>query len=254
MLRDEFPVLERGAYLNAGTCGPVPQRARDAAQAALDRELVQGRAGRDHFEAVLGQQEELRRRVAELLRCAPGEIALTHSTTDGINTVLSGLDFAPGDEVVTSNEEHPGLLAPLAGLAQRRGVRVRAVPFADLPGEPSPATKLIACSHVSWVNGQVADTAALAATGLPVLLDGAQGLGAIRLSPHELGCAFYAASGQKWLCGPQGTGYLWIAPEWIERLHVASSGYMSLSDPARAASLPLREGAARFEPGYQPGA
>lgn len=250
MLRDEFPVLERIAYLNAGTCGPVPRRAQEAAKEALDLEVANGRAGKEHFDLVMDQQQRLRSRIAELLGCGPGNVALTHSTTDGINTVLSGLELGRGDEVLTTDEEHPGLLAPLAALSQRRGVEVRTVPFAELAGEAGPRTKLIACSHVSWVNGRVADTAALAATGVPVLLDGAQGIGAIRFNPNHLGCAFYAGSGQKWLCGPEGTGYLWIAHDWVERLHVASSGYMSLADPVRALELPLREGAARFEPGY----
>ena len=250
MLRDEFPVLERIAYLNAGTCGPVPRRAQEAAKEALDLEVAQGRAGKAHFDLVMDQQQRLRGAIAELLGCGPGNVALTHSTTDGINTVLSGLELGRGDEVVTTDEEHPGLLAPLAALSQRRGVEVRTVPFAELAGEVGPRTKLIACSHVSWVNGRVADTTALADTGVPVLLDGAQGIGAIRFNPNHLRCAFYAGSGQKWLCGPEGTGYLWIAPDWVERLHVASSGYMSLSDPARAEELPLREDAARFEPGY----
>ena len=250
MLRDEFPVLERTAYLNAGTCGPVPRRAQEAAQEALGLEVAHGRAGKAHFDLVMDQQQRLRSAIAELLGCGPGNVALTHSTTDGINTVLSGLEVGRGDEVLTTDEEHPGLLAPLAALRQRRGIEVRMVPFTELASEVSSRTKLIACSHVSWVGGQVADTDALAATGVPVLLDGAQGIGAIRFNPNHLGCAFYAGSGQKWLCGPEGTGYLWIAAEWVERLHVASSGYMSLSDPARAEELPLREDAARFEPGY----
>jgi len=250
VLRDEFPVLERVAYLNAGTCGPVPHRASEAAREALEREVADGRAGKAHFDRVMDQQQRLRSGIAELLGCGPGNVALTHSTTDGINTVLSGLELGPGDEVLTTDEEHPGLLAPLAALELRRGIEVRMVPFAELANEARPMTKLIACSHVSWVNGQAADTDALGATGVPFLLDGAQGIGAIRFNPNHLGCAFYAGSGQKWLCGPEGTGYLWIAPGWVDRLHVASSGYMSLSDPARAAELPLREDAARFEPGY----
>ena len=250
MLRDEFPVLEKIAYLNAGTCGPVPRRAEEAAKSALDLEVSAGRAGKAHFDLVMDQQQRLRSAIAELLGCGPGNIALTHSTTDGINTVLSGLELGKGDEVLTSDEEHPGLLAPLAALRERRGIEVRMVPFAELAGAVSPATKLVATSHVSWVGGAVADTDALAATGVPFLLDGAQGIGAVRFNPNHLGCAFYAGSGQKWLCGPEGTGYLWIAPDWIERLHVASSGYMSLAEPARASELPWREDAARFEPGY----
>src|SRR5439155_10080209 len=104
-----------------------------------------------------------------------------------------GFGLRRGDEVVTSDEEHPGLLAPLAALTREVGIEVRFVPFTQIADAVSAATRLVACSHVSWINGQLADTEALRATGVPFLLDGAQGLGAIRAHPRELGCAFYAA-------------------------------------------------------------
>jgi len=182
--------------------------------------------------------------------CPPGDVALTHSTTDGMNLILRGLRLGRGDEVVTSDEEHPGLLAPLAALAAEDGVVVKFAPFADIANAVKPATKLIACSHVSWINGQVADAAALRATGVPVLLDGAQGLGAIPVDPAELGCAFYAAAGQKWLCGPDQSGFLYVHQDWIERLGAPWPGYHSLADAQRAAELPLAEGAARFDLGF----
>ena len=73
-----------------------------------------------------------------------------------------------------------------------------------------PSTRLVACSHVSWLNGQVVDTDALRGAGAPVLLDGAQGIGAVPVDVAALGCDYYAASGQKWLCGPSGSGYLYV--------------------------------------------
>ena len=76
----------------------------------------------------------------------------------------------------------------------------------------------MACSHVSWVSGQVVDTAALAATGVPVLLDAAQGVGAVPVDVHALGCAFYAGSGQKWLCGPEGSGCLYVSREQLDEV------------------------------------
>jgi L-cysteine/cystine lyase len=182
--------------------------------------------------------------------CPPGEIALTHSTTDGMNMVLHGMKLGRGDEVVTTDEEHPGLLAPLAALAAENGVKVTYAPFAEVANAVTPQTKLIACSHVSWINGQVIDTAALAATGVPVLLDGAQGLGAIAVSPEELGCAFYAAAGQKWLCGPDQSGFLYVHDDWIEQLGAPWPGYQSLADASRAEELPLAEGAMRFDLGF----
>jgi L-cysteine/cystine lyase len=249
-LRAEFPVLEQTAYLNAGTDGPVPRRAALAAAESVAAQAEVGRAGKAHFEAVMQTREDLRRRAAWLMGCPPGEVALTHSTTDGMNLVLRGLRLGRGDEVLTSDEEHPGLLAPLAALAAEDGVVVRAAPFAELANAVTPATKLIACSHVSWINGQLVDSDGLRATGLPVLLDGAQGLGAIPVNPDELGCAFYAAAGQKWLCGPDQSGFLYVHEDWIERLGAPWPGYQSLADAQRAAELPLAEGATRFDLGF----
>jgi L-cysteine/cystine lyase len=249
-LRAEFPVLDRIAYLNAGTDGPVPRRAAEAAAASVAAQAVAGRAGKPHFEHVMQVREDLRRRAAWLMGCPPGEIALTHSTTDGMNLVLRGLRLGRGDQVVTTDEEHPGLLAPLAALAAEAGVDVRFAPFAEIANAVTPATKLIACSHVSWITGQVVDTAALSATGVPVLLDGAQGLGAIPVDPAELGCAFYAAAGQKWLCGPDQSGFLYVHEDWIDRLGAPWPGYQSLADGRRAEELPLAEGATRFDLGF----
>src|SRR3954464_8470047 len=90
-LRAEFPVLDRIAYLNAGTDGPVPQRAAAAAAASIAAQAEVGRAGKGHFEQVTQVREALRQRAAWLMGCPPGQIALTHSTTDGMNLVLRGL-------------------------------------------------------------------------------------------------------------------------------------------------------------------
>jgi selenocysteine lyase/cysteine desulfurase len=249
-LRAEFPVLDRIAYLNAGTDGPVPQRAAAAAAGSIAAQADEGRSGKPHFEEVMQIREDLRRRAAWLMGCPPGDVALTHSTTDGMNMVLHGMKLGRGDEVVTSDEEHPGLLAPLAALAAERGITVKYAPFAEIANAVTPQTKLIACSHVSWINGQVVDTGALTATGVPVLLDGAQGLGAIPVNPAELGCAFYASAGQKWLCGPDQSGFLYVHEDWIEELGAPWPGYQSLAAGQRAEELPLAEGATRFDLGF----
>ena len=252
-LRAEFPVLERMAYLNAGTDGPVPRRAAEAAAARTGEELWRGRSGKSHFAGLLELTGTLRARLASLIGCDAGELALTRSTTDGVNTVLSGLDLRPGDEVLTSDEEHPGVLAPLAAAVRRRGIRVRVVPFPEIAGEVGAHTKLVACSHVSWVSGRVVEAAGLVGSGAHVLLDGAQALGAVPIDVQELGCDFYAASGQKWLCGPDGSGCLYVRRERLDELTPPWPGYMSLEDPARALELPLRGDAARLDMGVVPG-
>jgi L-cysteine/cystine lyase len=249
-LRAQFPVCERLAYLNAGSNGPVPQPALDAVSESLRWQATEGRGDKAHFEENANRIDHLRARIAALLGCESAELALTGSTTDGVNAVLNALDLGRGDHVLTSDEEHPGVLAPLAALRDRRGVRVRMVPFAELAAEVRPDTRLVACSHVSWKTGVVVDSAALAATDALVLLDGAQGLGAVPTRVAELGCDFYAASGQKWLCGPNGIGYLYARGELAQTLPSPWPNYGVLEDSSRPFELSLHPDARRFSIGF----
>ena len=111
---------------------------------------------------------------------------------------------------------------------------LRAVPLAEIPDAVSENTKLVACSHVSWHSGAVAPVAAIvaaaAAYDIPVLLDGAQGVGAVPVDVGALGVAAYAGSGQKWLCGPVGCGMLWVAPAFAERIAALAPAYRGVAD------------------------
>lgn len=251
--RAQFPVLERLAYLNAGTEGPLPQRAADAVRDRIELEVRQGRCGKPYFEGLMELASRLRGSYAQVLGCDEAEVALTGSTTDGVNTVLAGLDLRPGDEIVTSDEEHPGVLAPLGRARRRCGVEVKVVPFAEVAHAVSPTTRLIACSHVSWFSGRVVDVAALTATGVPLLLDAAQALGAVPVDVHAMEVDFYAASGQKWLCGPEGSGCLYVRPERLDDLVVPWPGYGSVSDPANALAFEPAEGVKRLDHGFPAG-
>jgi L-cysteine/cystine lyase len=237
-LRGEFPVLERLAYLNAGTDGPIPAAAVRAAHEELDAELTDGRV-RAHFERRFELHDELRDGYARVLGCATDDVAITTSTSDGIGRVLAGLDLGPDDEVLTSDQEHPGLVGPLIA-ARRRGAAVRAVPMRELADAVGPATTLVACSHVNWITGETAP-AELAEVDAPVVLDGAQGVGAVPIDLQALGCAAYAASGQKWLCGADGTGMLYLAPAFRARVRMIAPGYLSFQDVSRGLESDLRE-------------
>ena len=108
----------------------------------------------------------------------------------------------------------------------------------------------MACSHVSWHSGAVAPVeglAEVARAGIPVLLDGAQGVGAIPVDVAALGITFYAGSGQKWLCGPVGTGMLWIAPGWRPRVAAHAPAYLNLEEPASGLATALVDDARRFD-------
>jgi L-cysteine/cystine lyase len=249
-LRNHFPVLATRAYLNAGTEGPIPQAAADAVQQRITEDLAAGRGGMAYFQKVLGLAAEVRAGYAQALGAYPSDVALTSSTTFGVNTVVQGLRLGPGDEIITSDQEHPGVYLPLRLAKVRHRVRVKVVPFAQMPGEIGPNTKLIVCSHVSWVGGEVADVGALVATGVPVLLDAAQALGAIPVDVNALGVDYYAGSGQKWMCGPEGSGALYVKPSRLDELEPPMPAYGTVSDSHDPFGSELADGAARFDDGF----
>jgi L-cysteine/cystine lyase len=243
-LRSEFPILERVAYLNAGTDGPVPRAAQEAVAREVADEVEEGRA-HTHFERRFELMDALRTGYAELLGCPVDDLALTTSTSEGLGKILAGMDVGPGDEIITSDEEHPGLIGPLLA-ARQRGVTVRAVPFAQLADAVTPSTTAVACSHVNWHTGELAPEA-LAELDIPVILDGAQGAGAIPVDVVKLRCAAYAAAGQKWLCGADGTGMLYVAPGFRDRVRSIAPGYTSFADAALGLESELKSEAARYD-------
>jgi L-cysteine/cystine lyase len=247
--RTDLPSLEGCAYLNAGTNGPMPQAAIDAmaAEAAAMREP---RIGKAAMERLLGLRARARAAAARALGAGEDEVALTSSTSQGIGLVCAGLDWSDGGEVITTTEEHPGLLGPLDELTKRHGIAARAVPAHDVIAAIGPGTRMVAISHVLWTTGLILPlpeiAAAAHAAGATLLIDGAQSGGAIPLDMHATGADFYAVSGQKWLLGPQGTGALWVHPRHLDRLRPATPSYFTYADGHVG---PLRAGAARFDPG-----
>jgi L-cysteine/cystine lyase len=249
LLRSAFPAVERTVYLNAGTCGPLPESAQRAAAEAWRLGTAEGRSGAFH-ERARTMRDELRARYAQLLGAEATDVALTAGTSDGCGRVIAGLRLGPGDEIVTADDEHPGLQGPLVAAREQRGVRLRAVPLAELPGAVGPATRLVACSHVSWHSGAlapVAELAEVARSGVPVLLDGAQGVGALPISVADLDITFYAGSGQKWLCGPVGSGMLWVHPGWLDRVAAHAPAYMNLADASLGLDSALAADARRHD-------
>src|SRR5262249_43305791 len=99
--RAQFPLLGRLAFLNPGAEGPIPRAAAEAAHLRIDVETDGGRCGRPYFDELMGLRDRARAGYAAVLGCTPSEVALTGSTTDGVNTVIGGLDLRPGEEILT---------------------------------------------------------------------------------------------------------------------------------------------------------
>ena len=247
--RAQFPVLERFAYLNAGTNGPLARATVEAIAARQRSDMANGRGGGPYFEEMLAVRERVRERFAQVLGVETTKLALTSSTTHACQLVLAGLGLGARDEVVTTDVEHFGLIGPLhASGARVRVARVRERPAADafdaIRAEVGRRTRLLALSHVSWMTGHALPVRELKdETGLPVLVDGAQSVGAIPVAAGEFD--FYAVSGQKWLCGPDGTGALAVAEP--ERLRVAAPTYFAQAGYEPDGTFTPRPGAMRFD-------
>jgi L-cysteine/cystine lyase len=243
--RAQFPVFEQFAYLNAGSAGPLPRTAAEATRETLERDLKAGRSGKEYIEEILERRERIRGAIAGVLGTTTELVALTESTTRACQIVIAGLGLRVDDEVVTSAEEHFGLLGPLHGSGAR--VVVAEADEESLLAAVTPQTRLIAVSHVLWTTGRRLDLARLRQPeGPPLLVDGAQSAGSI---PVDLaGADFYTVSAHKWLCGPDPTGALFVRDP--ERLGVSLPSAFSQQSHESDGSYVPKDGARRFDSGW----
>jgi L-cysteine/cystine lyase len=238
-------VLARHAYLNAGSIGPLPRAAAEALEARLERDLSEGRTGMRYVEELLERRERVRSGIAAVLGTSEELVALTDSTSRACQIVIAGLGLAGGDEVVTTDQEHFGLIGPL----HASGARIVVVEADEeaIAAAVTPRTRLIALSHVLWTTGCRLDLAQLRRPeGPPLLVDGAQSAGAIELD--LAGADFYTVSGQKWLCAPDPAGALFVRDSEQLRLTLPSM-FSQLSYEADG-SFVAKEGAKRFDSGW----
>jgi L-cysteine/cystine lyase len=243
--RAQFPVLERYAYLNAGSAGPLPRAAAEAIGARLERDLTEGRSGTEYLEEIVALRERIRGEIATVLGTSGEFVALADSTTRGCQIVVTGLGLGADDEIVTSDQEHFSLLGQL----HASGARV-VLAEADedaLLAAVTPRTRLIAVSHVLWTTGRRLDLSRLGRPGgPPLLVDGAQSAGAIHVD--LAGADFYTVSAQKWLCGPEPSGALYVRDP--ERLRLRLPTMFSPESYEADGSFVPKEGARRFDSGW----
>lgn len=259
-VRQALPSLGAGIYLNTGSVGPIPSESAAAMAEFANWELTTGRAHVDDWPEALQRMAEARASVAAVLTTDPGSIALTHSTTDGMNAIASAIDWRPGDRALTTCLEHAGALGPLYAL-RARGIEVDFVDVGDggddvltltaVEAAMTPRTRLVVASHVAWMTGAVLPVAALAdlahARDALFAVDGAQSAGAIPVDFEATRADAYAVAAQKWLLGPEGMGALAVRPEVAARLHPAFAGYLSFETIDSVGTAVFQPDARRFE-------
>jgi selenocysteine lyase/cysteine desulfurase len=235
-LAGEYLLGRDVVYLNHASIGTIPRIVHQARQRYLDLCETNPWLYMWH-DAWESTRTEVRDKVAALLRCGADEVAITHNTTEGFNTLAHGLPLGPGDEVLFSTLNHPGASICWRHVGRRRGYSVKQFefPIAAVPGMTAaqvidtylrhigPRTRVLAFSHIDNTVGlryPMRDLALAAkARGVEfVAVDGAQSVGMIPVDLSDGAVDFYAASPHKWLQAPKGLGLLYVSAAAQDRL------------------------------------
>lgn len=241
-VRRYFPATRHVAYLNTGTFGAMPDVAAEAIQESVTKSLTEGRTA-DYFLQVSRVKQRIREQLGHLLSADPRCFALTDSTTSAMNLVMNGLNLRAGDEVIVTDSEYPGAMLCLFAHKQQSGVVIRVVDgtlgaddlLSSIEAQLNGRTRLVVASHVTYDTGFRMPIEALAKLvhreNAYLLVDGAQGAGADALDLTASNVDFYALPGQKWLCGPDGTGALYIAARLWSVLNTTQFAWFTLERP-----------------------
>lgn len=235
---DYWSIIQQGytadnniMILNNGGVSPAPRVVQDA----LERYNRLANQGPSYYMwRILDQgREALRQKLALLAGCSADEIAINRNTTESLNTVIYGLDFKAGDEVIGTKQDYPNMIQAYQQRAKRDGIVYTQLNF-KFPIENdaeivdafekaiTPKTKLLHVTHIiNWV-GQIMPVKKICAMakkhGIEVIVDGAHSFGLLDFKIPELGCDYFGTSLHKFLSAPIGSGMLWIKKEKIEKV------------------------------------
>ena len=261
-LRSRFPLLAQKTYLNSGSYAALADSVRAAFAAYLDDRLAVGA----NWDVWVNKNEVVRRGLATILRADPDEVAVTTSTTAGINAIATALDFSgERDTVVTSDLEFP-TNAQIWHAQEPRGARVVQMPL-DADGWISPEcfaaaiderTRLVAVTHVGFRNGARLDAAAIAriahSRGAFMLLDCYQSVGSMTVDVKALDVDFAVGGLYKYLLATAGIGFLYVRGSLVPQMLPTVSGWFAQADigAMNIASNCPSPSARRFEAGSPP--
>ncbi|MFM9268229.1 aminotransferase class V-fold PLP-dependent enzyme [Tychonema sp. BBK16] len=312
--RQQFPALANKAYFNYGGQGPLPEPALEAIYAAYKRVQLGGPFSGEIGAWVAQEAMLTRRAIANELAVPPETIALTEDVTVGCNIALWGIDWHPGDHLLLSDGEHPGIVASVMELQRRFNLEVSVCPLVATLNEGDsvaviadylqPNTRMLVISHILWNTGQLLPLAeivkvchetydppltppcqgggqegfSLISSGgetdieppltppcqgggqearqedlsvnnhkIRVLVDAAQSVGVLPLNLIDSGVDFYAFTGHKWWCGPEGLGGLYVSADALADLHPVFIGWRGIVTDANAKPIGLKPGAQRYE-------
>ncbi len=227
-VQQAFTVDRSLVNLNNGGVSPAPA----IVQAAMKRHLDYSNEAPVYtmWRILEPQREGVRQRLARDFGCDPEEIALTRNASEGLQICQLGLDFEPGDEVLTTTHDYGRMINTFKQRERRDGIKLVQFPLpipAEDPDEVvrlfeehiTPRTRAILMCHIVNITGQILPVKKVVhmarAKGIPVIVDGAHSFAHFRFTHDDLDCDYYATSLHKWLFAPHGTGMLYVRKDKI---------------------------------------
>ncbi|MGM0371201.1 MAG: aminotransferase class V-fold PLP-dependent enzyme [Halobacteriota archaeon] len=256
-LRESIPAIADHTYLNWGASGPSPQTVVEAAESALEYHEYEA-AGEGMYTVADEIFDATRDRIASFVGADATEIALTQSTTEGINRIASAIDFEPGAVVVTTDLEHAAGRLPWTRLAERADIEIRVIETEDGRIDQSAAAdaledaQLFCFSAIDWLYGRVHPVSELSDLAHDqdalALVDAVQVPGQHPIDVSAWGADIVAGAGHKWLLGPWGAGFLYVSAAVVDDLEPTQIGYRSVASSSDG-TYEFHPDAKRFELG-----
>jgi isopenicillin-N epimerase len=230
-IQNAFTVTRGIINLNNGGVSPSPRIVTEA----LVRYIWQQEDATAYtmWQILEPQSETIRTGLAEMFGCDREEIAITRNASESLEILLMGMDFKPGDEILTTTQDYPRMLTTLRQRERREGLVLKLVQIPIPPKDLNEITKafekgitkrtkLILVSHQVNITGQITPVKAICdmarAKGIETIVDGAHSFGQFQFKRDDLGCDYFGTSLHKWLYAPKGTGLLYVKKDKIEKL------------------------------------
>ncbi|PYT32647.1 MAG: hypothetical protein DMG57_01170 [Acidobacteria bacterium] len=229
-IRAEFPALENWIFLNTATFGQLPKRATEAVACHFAR---RDRYACSDFMGWFEDADSVRATIARLIHAAADDIAFIPNACTGLSLMMGGMDWKPGDRIVTLEDEFPNHYY-YPGYLAAQGVEFIETPFERFYDAINQRTRLVALSMVNYSTGFRPPleeiSGFLRERGVMLYLDGTQGLGALQLDISAIRPAMLSVDGYKWLLAPTGGGFIYVDSELRRHLRPNIIGWRSHRD------------------------
>jgi L-cysteine/cystine lyase len=266
-IRRQLHLKDEIVALNAGSWGPLCQAARvailegytvEASSRGDESDKMRDKgSGLARYSEVVSEAKKV---LSRFLNCGLDEVALCDSTTTGMNILMWGYEWKPGEEIIAGSLENPAAKVPLMVLAKRRGVKLTYIEqnndtLGELESAISDKTRMVLLSDVNFANGARVDLIEAGKitheNGSLLLADGIQAVGTRYVDVKKLGVDGYAMARHKFMCGPDGAGALYVSREVMEQIHPTYSGVFSDANHG-SGELIYPDSAQRYEVSTRP--